>query len=211
MNYRYVIWDVDGTLMDAGEGVILSIQEVLYNHGFMNFTHEQLVAMHAEPLIQNAFQKACLLTEGEAAEYADEFREIYKSKNLYKAELYPGIEGVMARIKELGLVQAVATNKRQDYAYDVCAHFGITQYCTPIVGSDGKPGKSKIHVLERCIETLAVEDRSEVVMIGDTEGDKRAAQEAGVAFIGVNYGYGFRGVEMYADTPEEILTQLLKK
>lgn len=208
MNYKYIIWDVDGTLMDAGEGVILSIKQVLLNHGYCNFTQEQLIAMHAEPLIQKAFQNFCSLTDAEALSYANEFREIYKRDNLFKATLYPGIVDVLSHFKNQGIAQAIATNKRHDYAYDVCHHFGITHYCDPIIGSDGAFGTNKYHILERCLRELNVSDTCQVVMIGDTMGDKKAADDIGIGFVGVNYGYGFREVEGYANSPMEILTKM---
>ena len=43
-----------------------------------------------------------------------------------------------------------------------------------------------------CLEILKISDPSKTVMIGDTLGDELAAKTAGVDFVGVDYGFGFK-------------------
>ena len=104
----------------------------------------------------------------------------------------------------------MATNKRQDYAIDICKHFGIDKYCQPIYGADNFNKLSKAELIKNCLKDLEVAD-NQVVMIGDTIGDKVAAEQAGVGFIGVNYGFGFKNIEGYANSPSEILDLLKDK
>ena len=58
-------------------------------------------------------------------------------------------------------------------------------------------GLNKSEMLRK-IKSLSGTDP--VVMIGDTEGDRKAAEEAHVDFIGVTYGYGLRPDKTYGFT-----------
>ena len=123
---------------------------------------------------------------------ADIIRERYKTRDLLKAKVYDGVYDVMDTLQKRGVKQAIATMKRQDYATEICEHFGFDKYCFPIVGADNENKLTKADLIRKCLQTLNVSDLSSAVMIGDTNGDKTAAETVGIHFIGVNYGFGFK-------------------
>lgn len=201
---KFVIWDVDGTLLDTRAGLVAAYRYALTELGLPDRTDAQICS-YIGPTPQAIFQIRFGLSAAKAQHAADVFRERYKTRDLLKATVYDGVYDVMESLRARGVKQAVATNKRQDYATEICEHFGFDKYCFPIVGADNDNKLTKADLIKQCLQTLNVADLSSAVMIGDTDGDKAAAETVGIGFIGVNYGFGFDGVEGYADTPFEIL------
>ena len=85
----------------------------------------------------------------------------------------------------------MATYKREDYAIDLMKHFGLDKYFDTICGADNDNRLTKTDILQSCIKNLTKE-KEEVVLIGDSIHDGKAAKETGIDFIGVTYGFGFK-------------------
>ena len=115
--------------------------------------------------------------------------------DLCKAKLYDGVLETLSKLKQRGVKVAVATYKREDYAAKILDVFRITPYCDWIQGSDFAGKLSKADIIELCLQKLNV-DKSKVLMVGDTEHDMIGAQNAGVNFLAVSFGFGFNDVSI---------------
>lgn len=204
MQYDLVIWDIDGTLLNTEEGLVCAYQHTINKLNLPTKSVNEIKSFIG-PVPQTVFIKQFALTPDKAQNAANIFRDRYKKHDLLKAYPYDGILEVLQYIKSQGVKQAVATNKRQDYAIDICKHFGIDNFCEPILGPDNITSKTKADLIKDCIIAI---NAKKAVMIGDTNSDKQAAEIAGVDFIGVNYGFGFDDVKDYADTSKDILRKL---
>ena len=209
MKYSLVIWDIDGTLLNTQEGLISAYQYTIDKLGLSPKTKEE-IKNFIGPVPKDVFINRFGLDEEKAQNASDLFRDRYKNYDLLKASPYRGILEVLQQIKVLKIRQSIATNKRQDYAFDICKHFGIDYFCNPILGPENNTNKCKTDFIRECLKFHSIKDLSLAVMIGDTNNDKNAAQEAGIDFIGVNYGFGFKNNPEYVNTPEEILEKLRK-
>lgn len=201
--HKLALWDVDGTLLDTRAGLVAAYRYTLAELKLPEKTDAEICS-YIGPTPQTVFQTRFGLDVAQAQIAANVFRERYKTHDLLKATVYDGVYDVMESLRARGVKQAIATNKRQDYATEICEHFGFDKYCFPIVGADNDNKLTKADLIKQCLQTLNVADLSSAVMIGDTDGDKNAAETVGVGFVGVNYGFGFSGVEGYADAPEKI-------
>ncbi len=191
MKYEAVIWDVDGTLLNTQEGLLAAYRYTLNTLGLPPRTDEVL-SSYIGPTPPTVFRRYFEMEAAEAQKAADIFRERYKEHDLLKASVYEGTLEVLEALKAHGIRQAIATNKRQDYATDICAHFGLDRYCSPIYGADNENRLTKADLIRKCLDDLGV---SRAVMVGDTEGDRQAAEQAGIDFIGVGYGFGLKDAE----------------
>lgn len=198
-HYDAIIWDIDGTLLDTAEGLVAA-----YRHCTkalqLPLRSEAELTSYIGPIPQEIFCQKYGMEQAAAQRAADIFRTWYKQNGLRMARPYEGILEVLALVP---VKQAIATNKRQDYAQEICNIFGISAYCHPVLGADNEGNSTKAMRIKQCVQALGAK---RALMIGDTEGDRKAAEEAGVAFLGVNYGYGFRSVGGYVNTPKEILS-----
>lgn len=205
--YRLVIWDIDGTLLDTHKGVSTALRYALKQFNISK-TEAEIMAMVHTPKIKEAFIEIAGMDESVAEQATDIFRNYYVMESLLQAVPYKDILEVLKKIQTMGIHQAVASNKRQDCATKICAHFGIDQFCEPICGADRYNTLSKSDLIRKGLDYYKISDLSSAVMIGDTDSDKNAAKRAGIDFIGVNYGFGFRDSAEYANSPEEILKKL---
>ena len=193
--YELAVFDVDGTMLDTTEGVVASVEYTIGTMGLAPLKREQLLTFIGPP-IQDSFARIYRL-EGEALQAAaDCFRNRYKDYDLFRAAPYEGMESVLETLSGRGIKVAVATYKRQDYAESIVRHFGLDRYVGVLYGTDYANRLTKGDIIRKCMEDMGV-CGSAAVMIGDTCHDAGGAEEAGMDFIGVTYGVGFR-------SPEEI-------
>ena len=204
MKWQAVIWDIDGTLLDTSEGVIDTYKYCIRNLGLKEMSDEELEKLNG-PVSQVVFSEYFHFKGNDIQNATNFYRDYYVKYNLYKAKPYEGTIKLVDAIQQRGIFQAIATNKRQDIAEAVCEHFGFSRYMSCIIGQNDGIIRPKADMIRECMERLYV---SKGVMIGDTEGDREAAAQASVDFIGVNYGYGFHDVKGYVNSSEEIFRKL---
>ena len=211
--YDIIIWDVDGTLLDTSNGIFASARYIIQQRGF-SIPAPQILATYIGPPIQKSFFDTLPVSVEEAHDMAEAFREHYKKYSLYKAHVYPEMSELLSLIKNNGMLQAVATYKREDYAEDLLRYFNLSDYMECICGSDYNGKLSKTDIIKKAMNQIAKDSSLNVVMIGDSMNDLKGAEDLGIDFIGVTYGFGFEkklsGIKM-ADNISDLKNFLLKK
>lgn len=188
--YKAIIFDIDGTLLDTSEGILSSVDFVINT---MNLTKINSVTKQSfiGPMIHNSFRNVYHLPEDKVYQAANLFRKHYSEVDLDKAIPYENISELLSYLKEHHYRLGVATYKRQDYAEHILKIFDIAKYFDYIVGSDFAGKLTKQEIIDTCVANIGV-DKEKVLMIGDTDNDKLGAEKAGVDFLAVTYGYGFK-------------------
>lgn len=200
---RIVIWDIDGTLLDTHPGVERVLCRTLEEY---HLPSEKALIKRIvnSPKLPDALEVYMGVDKETSMLITNTFRSYYGQEGIYDAYLYKGVRAVLDALHDSGVKQAIASYKRHDLAVAICRNSGLDDYCSPIVGADMHNKMSKTDLIRRSMESLTNSVES-VFYIGDMPTDKEAAEELGIQFCGVNYGYGFSGVEGYADSPEQIL------
>lgn len=217
--YRYLLFDLDGTLTDSAPGICRCVQYALGKMG-ITFTDLKALEVFVGPPLRQSFQEHFAL-EGEDAETAVAFyRERFSTVGKYENSPYPGIEKLLASLKEAGFMLAVASSKPEVFVEDIMQHFALDSYFDCIVGSDleGKRD-SKAAVIREVIRRMKITDekRSGMLMIGDRRYDVEGAKEEGIDSIGVYYGFAEEGeleaagADYIVNTVEELQILLLEK
>ncbi len=187
---RNVIFDLDGTLLDTREGILESVRYAAGQLGYPELPKEELLQFVGPP-IQQSFMQHYGCDEETAQKAAGVFRTYYKTTALLMARPYEGIYALCETLKAHGLRMAVATYKREDYALTLLRHFRFDQYCDPMHGADDLNQLKKADIIQLCMKEMnAIPD--ECVLVGDTLHDAQGARDAGLSFIAVTYGFGFR-------------------
>ncbi|MCD8218478.1 MAG: HAD hydrolase-like protein [Clostridiales bacterium] len=218
--YRYIFWDLDGTIVNTYEGVSKSVQYALEPYGMQIEGKENLRRFIGPPL-RESFPKYAGIPQEQVEEAVARYRERYNPIGVFECELFPGVKEAMQRFREAGLVQVLTSSKLEERCRDILNKFELTEYLDEIVGAsqDGRID-SKIEVLQEAFRRLSVSypekeasdslqfrnceagvlccpdnsgfRKEDTVLIGDTKYDADGAGEAGIDCIGVSYGFGTR-------------------
>ena len=217
MQYKYhnIIFDLDGTLINSGPGIIHSVQYALKKYG-INETNMTVLKSFVGPPLNQQFINCYNFSHEQSLEAVKYFREYYTDKGILENEMYEGMDGVLQKLKEQGKFLMVATSKPEKFAHNILAQHDLEKYFDFIGGSltDGSR-ITKIQVLDYVLKTNEIKNPQEVLMIGDTKFDIAGAKHFGLKSLAVTYGYGTekelleREPDFVANSPKEIL-QIIK-
>ncbi len=195
MKYRFVIFDLDGTLTDPKEGITRCVQYGLKAVSIDEPSLEKLTCFIGPPLRVSFAERYGLdhdSTERAVAAYQKRFGE----KGMFENTLYKGIPELLQALSEQGIVIALATSKPQPFTERILEHFDLAKYFTVAVGSELDGRRSdKAEVIAEVLERLGIkdEDKDSVVMVGDRSYDVLGAEKNGIRTIGAAYGYAPEG------------------
>ena len=215
MKHNVILFDLDGTLTDPGQGITNSVAYALRKLGQTPPPRAELEAYIGPPLA-GSFEERAGLDRQTAQLAVSYYREYFSVTGIFENELYLGIPELLAALKAAGATISLATSKPTIYAKQILEHFEIDKHFDAIAGSelDGRRVK-KAEVIDYALELLGINDRDGVVMIGDREHDIIGANKCCVASVGVTYGYGSReeleaaGAGHIVDSVEELAKYLL--
>lgn len=190
---QVILFDLDGTLTESGEGIINCVQYALEKLGKKEEHPENLQCFIGPPL-KEQFMKYAGLSEEEGEQAVAYYRERYTTTGIFENRLYPKIPELLELLKINDKILAVASSKPEVYVKQILEHFQIADYFTAIVGSelDGER-TDKAEVIEEALRRMHLEEeRDKVLMVGDRSHDVLGAISCGLQCIGVAYGYGSR-------------------
>lgn len=201
MKYRYLLFDLDGTLTDPKEGITTSVQYALKAFGIEETDLDRLTSFIGPPL-RDSFMNFYGFSEGQAEEAVAKYREWFVPKGIFQNAVYEGIARILKELKKNGKVLAVASSKPQIFVEKILEHFEIREYFSVVVGSwlDGARS-SKEEVVEEALRQLKEAGKHEqleveahhTVMIGDRKYDIEGGKEHGLVTVGVSFGYAEEG------------------
>ena len=191
IKYRYVFFDLDGTLSQSEFGIIESARKALEKFGIED-DYENLKKFIGPPLYVS-FSDRYGMNEEQCMEAIKYYRAHYEKEGIFKAPLYDGVKEMLESLKAGGCTLMMVTSKPKVLAEVVAENNGIRDSFEAIVGpskEDRNPSKTRL--IREAMEHLGLtdDDCSEIVMVGDRFYDIEAACEVGIASIGVLYGYG---------------------
>ncbi len=215
MRWRYLLFDLDGTLTDPMLGITRSVQYALHRFGIEVDDLHTLCRFIGPPL-KESFRDFYGMDDEQAAQAVAYTREYFAPRGIFENSLYEGIPELLTELQGAGGVLAMATSKPEPFARQIAEHFHLADRFTLIGGAtmDGTR-TAKRDVVRYVLDTPGVEEPSAAVMIGDRRYDIEGAAAEGIASIGVLWGYGSReeltgaGAGQIAETIPELRALLL--
>ncbi len=184
---RSILFDLDGTITDSGEGIMNCAELALRHFGLPVPAREQMRVFVGPPLDET------FLKFGVRPDQTDEairvFRSRYTTVGKFENFPYPGVEALLSKLRDLGHKLYIATSKPENMAKEVLEHFGLAKYFDLICGAtlDGSRSKKADIITYLLAQTGST---TAPVMIGDTAHDILGAKAHGMPAIGVAWGYG---------------------
>lgn len=209
-NYRHLLLDLDGTVIDSGEGITRSVQYALISLGIEVKDRRELYPFIGPPL-KDSFRQFYRLDEVQTEQAVRKYRERYEVEGWRENVVYAGIKNLLAEWRGKGKNVMLCTSKPEKFARKILKEYRLEDYFTFIGGAtlDGMRN-TKAEVMEYVLNSCPGTDKKDTVMIGDRKYDVIGAKEVGVDAVGVLYGYGNRqelleaGADYLAENVEKL-------
>lgn len=187
MTQKTILFDLDGTLTDSGEGIINCAILALEHYGLPIPSREAMRVFVGPPLHES------FIRHGVPEDKAEEAVEIYRSRYIpigkYENTPYPGIRELLETLKSHGHRLFVATSKPEEMSIDILEHFDLAKFFNGICGAPMDTSRStKDAVIAYLLEQNGSAEN--MIMVGDTVFDVTGAATHGIPAIGVSWGYG---------------------
>ncbi len=186
--YDCITFDLDGTIIDSSEGMFNAIRHAEEALGIEPLPEDKL-KLCVGPTLKYTYGVLHELNE-ELTNKAINIHKEYMSQQGYKqCKLYDGIDDLLKTLKNKNIKLAIATLKQEFIANQTLKYLGIDKYFDMILGQNGSESLEKSDLLKEISKKFNTKN---IVLIGDTKFDAEAALKAGIDFIAVTYGMGFR-------------------
>ena len=184
---KTVLFDLDGTLTDSGEGIINCATLALRHFGLPIPPYEDMRTFVGPPL-HDSFVRF-----GVPADQTDEAIQVYRSRyiptGMFENTPYPGIRELLEKLQAEGYTLYVATSKPEEMSVTILNRFDLAKYFHRICGASIDSSRStKDAVIAYLLESSGA--KADMVMVGDTKYDILGAKTHGIPAIGVGWGYG---------------------
>ena len=212
MQVKTILFDLDGTLTDSGEGIMNCATLALEHFGLPVPPRDDMRVFVGPPL------RDTFLKFGVKEEQIDEAVKVFRSRYVpigkFENTPYPGIHETLAALKNAGHTLYVATSKPEEMSKEILARFDLAQYFDLICGAtlDGSRDSKEAVIAYLLAQAGGV---SNAIMVGDTVFDIVGAAAHKLPAIGVSWGYGSvedmqnAGAVAIVHSMEELLQVLL--
>ena len=193
--YRYLFFDLDGTLTDSKEGILNCLRYAFEKLGEPTPDEETLLQFIGPPL-QESFARYCGFSQERALEGLRLFRERYVPIGKLENAPAPGMAELLDRLKKRGYVLALASSKPEELCLSICQRFGFAPSLSVIAGSPPGGDWEKADVIRETMRRLGLtaDQTKEILMVGDRKFDVLGARECGIDCAGVEFfGYAQPG------------------
>ena len=209
MKYKYVIFDLDGTILDTLDDLADAANAALASQGYPQRTRDEVrmfVGNGIRKLIERATPDG--VTDEEIVRTHEAFTAYYSAHCKDKTKPYDGIPELVAALKDKGIRSAVVSNKADYAVKKLCEEYFGDLFEISIGEREGirkKPAPDTVFEVMRVLGAAP----EETVYIGDSDVDVLTAKNSGIDCIGVSYG--FRGREFLESHGAQVIADSVGK
>ena len=180
MKFKGIIFDIDGTLTSTNELIFASFNHITEKYLGRKYSSDEIVSLFG-PTEDQILKDMC----GDNFEQAKKEYYNFYSGNHHMADLYPGIKEILAHLKGKNILLSIYTGKGRKAAIITLKKLAIHDYFDLIItGDDVQEHKPSAEGINKFLEQFSLR-KNEVLMIGDSPADIKAANSAGVKIASV--------------------------
>ncbi len=188
MKKSYILFDLDGTIIEPSEGIFQSINYAMKKMNRPELSLSVLKTFIGPPL-EDSFGSLGMTAE-EAKDAIFYYREFYQETGIHLFTVYEEIEMVLKTLSQEKQIY-LATSKPEVFAEIILKKLNFHQYFSGIYGANLEGTRShKADVIRYVMEQATISAVDQVVMIGDRKHDIIGANKNNIESIGVLYGFG---------------------
>ena len=209
MNIRYVVFDLDGTLLNTLDDLFLSVNKILSDHGYKTRSKNEVrsyLGNGVRALLDLALPEEERFRTDELLPEFKAYYDLHKEDNTAP---YAGVKEAVAEIKKAGVKCAIVSNKFDAAVQELknVTFSGLVDFaCGEREGVKPKPAPDGVFLAMQALGA----DPAETVYVGDSEVDLATANNSGLKCVAVSWGFRDRdelvkrGAKNIADTPEQM-------
>ncbi len=209
MNIRYVVFDLDGTLLNTLDDLFLSVNKILSDHGYKTRSKNEVrsyLGNGVRALLDLALPEEERFRTDELLPEFKEYYDLHKEDNTAP---YAGVKEAVAEIKKAGVKCAIVSNKFDAAVQELknVTFSGLIDFaCGEREGVKPKPAPDGVFLAMQALGA----DPAETVYVGDSEVDLATANNSGLKCVAVSWGFRDRdelvkrGAKNIADTPDQM-------
>ena len=213
MNYRSIVFDLDGTLLDTLPDIVVAVNEVLENMGMPTHPKESIrefIGSGVTILFERAVPKG-MSNPPTVQHCVLQFFKTYNQHWNRHTRQFAQISELLDRLREADCKLAVLSNKPDQFTKKCVAEYFSPHLLYPVFGQrDGiarKPDPQALHDIMECSGIPC----GQTMFVGDTVIDIQTAKNAGICSVGVGWGYRSReelllaGPDHFIESPLDLL------
>lgn len=212
----YIIFDLDGTLLNTIDDLANATNHALRQLGFPThglWVYPTMVGNGVSRLIERALPDDAR-TEKNINMALAVFKEYYDEHCCDATVPYPGIEALLEDLTARGINLAVASNKYEAAVTKIINRYFPSANFRAVLGNiDGMPRKPDPSIVFKAL-SMCPTPKAQTMYVGDSGIDIETARRACITSVGVSWG--FRSIaelrKAYADhiisTPAQIIDLL---
>jgi len=201
---RGIIFDLDGTLIEAYDAIYLGLKEAFQQHGRKIFHFNQL-KKYLKPDLEATLNQ--FFSPDEVLKAIPIMRGKYEEVYLDKTHWVDGAKEVLQTLYAKGMILGVASNKLGRFSRGALAYLGVSNLFKSVLGAGdvprNKPSPDMIHSVLREMDLLP----EEIIFVGDTLTDIETGKQAGVDVYALPTGFHSK-LELSRGKPRRILKNL---
>ena len=203
---KAILFDFDGTLVDASEAIIQTFNSVMDRFGLRPWTHSRITEGIGRPLAALFKDIRPDWSPLQLQEMLKAYEQLAREEDPKAVRLKPHVRRTLTSLSE-SVQMGVVTSRRGRGARSILRHFELEEHFSAIVGIESveKP-KPDAQPLRLALELLGVSPE-EALMVGDTLDDVRSARNAGVKSAAVTTGHQAMSTLLTAE-PDYIIHDL---
>ena len=208
MELKYILFDMDGVIIDSRRSITESTLYTLSRYG-MTPTEEQLKRIIGPPL-HRIYTEIFGFDSETAGEAVHIYKKYYDDHAIPLVTLFPGVEDILSELCAHGKKLMIATARFREVTEAVLTRLDVLRYFCFVGSVNAAPGStepgartSKSEVINYCLTENGIFRRENAVMIGDRAEDIEGGKSNGIMTFGAGYGFAPEG-ELLSSSPDRI-------
>jgi phosphoglycolate phosphatase len=186
---KLIVFDLDGTLIDSGEDIVRSVNELLETLGRSPLPDARIRSYVGDGVRKLLERSLGEVSPGELDRAEALYLSIYRRRLLDTTRPYPGVVPALEALRT-GRELAVLTNKPVAESLVILEGLDLKRYFRRVCGGDSFARRKPDPMGVRILQEEAGAETQETLMVGDSIVDLRTARNAGVRSCLVRYGLG---------------------
>ena len=183
-----ILFDLDGTLLDSTEAILLCFEDSYADFDLKAPKEEKIKSLIGHPL--DFMYEHLGVKKEKIWDFVDRYKFHYRKRSKAMTHFLPDAKEAIIEASKFARL-GVVTTKTGSYSIELLKHMGVMDYFEVLIGRENvthpKPHSEPIL---KALHQMNVTKSNNIWMIGDTCLDMISGKDAGVRTIGVSCGYG---------------------